>query len=206
MYAVNDVAIHTESDRVNKTNLTSPFPDFYKPAWFEIFETVARQTKSSWKYDPRRDYWVFGELPLPLPYQIQMLSGWKVHGEGLYVGYKPKSAPVGMDVYMMGRYSADDKKDEPKLFARVREALALRFAAGFKSNYREGKRPGVPDEAHPRITLTLPNEEHLEAEKWANVKDRNFDQLYERLLKLVEQAAKTRPYKSQKYDDQGNFP
>jgi len=61
LYAVHEVAIHTASKEVNQTSLTSPFPDFYKPTWREIFDSVARQTKSSWKHDPKRDYWVFAK-------------------------------------------------------------------------------------------------------------------------------------------------
>jgi len=74
------------------------------------------------------------------------------------------------------------------------------------SDYHEHKRPGVPDEARPQITLTLPNQKKLIAEKWADDKAPHFDKLYERLLQLIERAAKTRAYRKQQYDYRSEFP
>ena len=71
------------------------------------------------------------------------------------------------------------------------------------AHYRERKRDGVPDEARPAITLTLPKQEKLHAEKWANDQDPHFDKLYQRLLQLVERAAKTRAYRVRQYDRKG---
>src|SRR6478672_9350754 len=51
LYALNDVAMHTEDTEINNTKLNSPFPDFYKPTLSELFDTIALQTRSSWKYD-----------------------------------------------------------------------------------------------------------------------------------------------------------
>ena len=134
LYAVNDVIIHSESKNVNKTALNSPFPEFYRPTWREVFDTVARQTKSSWTYDAARDYWVFAAPQQSPPFDIQLAKGWKAHDEGFYVGYQPVTAPVGMDVYMLGHYSATNASDEEDLFSRVREAIALRFAKSFKKD------------------------------------------------------------------------
>jgi hypothetical protein len=74
------------------------------------------------------------------------------------------------------------------------------------SDYHEHKRFGVPDEARPQITLTLPNQKKLIAEKSADDRAPHFDKLYERLLELVERAAKTRPYRKQQYDYRSEFP
>ena len=134
LYAVNDVVIQSKSEAVNKTTLNSPFPDFYRPTWREVFDTIARQTKSSWKYDAARDSWVFTIPQQPLPFEIQIAKGWKAHDEGFYVGYQPVIAPVGMDVYMLGHYSATNTNEEAELFIRVREAIALRFARSFKKD------------------------------------------------------------------------
>ena len=73
-------------------------------------------------------------------------------------------------------------------------------------DYRERKRAGVIDEAYRRITLTLPNQKKLVADKWANDEDPQFDKLYKRLLQLVERAAKTPSYKTQQYDVASEFP
>ena len=74
------------------------------------------------------------------------------------------------------------------------------------AQYREHKRYGVPDEAHPAITLTLPTQTKLHAEKWANDQDPHFDKLYQRLLQLVERAAKTRAYRVRQYDPTSEYP
>jgi hypothetical protein len=134
LYALNDVAIYTGDESINMTTLNSSFPDFYKPTWEELFDTIARQTKSSWKYDPARDFWVFAPPPRPMPFELTLAPGWKVHDEGPYIGYQPSIAPVGMDVYMLGHYSSTNKEEEAALFGRVKEALAVQFAKPFQKD------------------------------------------------------------------------
>jgi hypothetical protein len=134
LYAVNDVVLHSEDPTLGKTRLTAPFPDFYRPTWAELFETIARQTKTRWKYDAPRDYWVFAAPPEPPCFQLALAAGWNAHDEGLYIGYRPPTAPVGLDVYMLGRYSVAEEPEKAALFNRVREAIALRFAANFKKD------------------------------------------------------------------------
>jgi hypothetical protein len=134
LFATRDVCIHTESDEVNRTRLNSPFPDFYKPTWAELFDSIARQTKSSWKYDPKRDFWVFNKPSRPLPFTIEPAKDWKADDRGFYVCYQPKIAPVGMDIYMMGTYSVAKKDERQALFDKVRDDIALRFAKTFKND------------------------------------------------------------------------
>jgi hypothetical protein len=134
LYATLDVCIHTESDEIDQTSLSSPFPDFYKPTWAELFDAIARQTKSSWSYDPKTDFWVFSKPSQPLPFTIAMAKDWKVDDRGSYVSYQPKIAPVGLDVYMMGAYSADKENERQALYGKVRDALALQFAKMFKKD------------------------------------------------------------------------
>lgn len=72
--------------------------------------------------------------------------------------------------------------------------------------YRQSKRPGRPDEAHPEITLSLPNQQKITALKWLYEKDPKFDKLYEKLLQLVEQAAKSAAYQKKDFDYRAAFP
>jgi hypothetical protein len=51
---------------------------------------------------------------------------------------------------------------------------------------RPGERPGIPDEARPRITLVNATGDKWAVEKWAGVKDERFDALYRALLRLEE--------------------
>ncbi len=73
------------------------------------------------------------------------------------------------------------------------------------AQYREHERYGAPDEARPAITLTLPTQKKLHAEKWANDQDPHFDKLYQRLLQLVERA-KIRAYRVRQYDPTSEYP
>jgi hypothetical protein len=132
IYAFKNVAIHTQSDRINQTTLHPASPRFYEPTWRELFDSIARQTKSTWKYDPARGYWVFAEPQKPLPYKLQLAAGWQPDDHGIEVVYRPPIAPVGMDIYWMGAYSADIAKDAAALSERVRNELAVLFAKDFK--------------------------------------------------------------------------
>ncbi len=74
------------------------------------------------------------------------------------------------------------------------------------ADYSENKRPGVPDEARPRIIVTQHGSKRIDVEKWANAKDRRFDVLYQHLLQWVEKAARTRAYRKKEYDYRSAFP
>lgn len=87
-------------------------------------------------------------------------------------------------------------------FTALREFVG---SSGIKK-YQEKSRPGVPDEARPLITLTLPGESKVKAMKWVNDKDPKFDKLYDRLLELVEKAARGTPYQKGDYDYKAAFP
>ncbi len=126
LYAACDVCIHTNTSAVNKTSLLPVFPKTYAPTMAEAFESIARQTSTSVKYDSKADFWVFNPPAMPLPFLVEIEPGWKAIDHGLYVGYIPDIAPVGMDIYMMGRYS------DPKLKLNdIRNAIAMLFAAKF---------------------------------------------------------------------------
>lgn len=134
LYAIKDVAIDTANSQVNQTRLVSVWPSFYQPTWRELFDAIARQTRSSWKYDSERGYWVFGGPRLALPYRLQVAPGWQSDDRGVEVDYRPKIAPGAMDVYWMGAYSSDVEKNTPALLDRVREGIALKFARNFKKD------------------------------------------------------------------------
>lgn len=132
LFAARNIALHTESDVIGSSKLGSPFPDFYLPTWREIFDSIALQTRSKWKYDPSRNYWVFSEGSLPNGYSLSLADGWQFRDEGIFIKYTPPKYPVGMDIYRMGSYSSADPSEETKLFERVRDTLAVRFGSGFK--------------------------------------------------------------------------
>lgn len=136
LFSFNDLAIHTDHKEIGIIKLGSPFPSDYKPTWKEVFDTVATQTQTSWSYDAKRNYWLFTPVKDALSYNIKIPDGWTSRNQGIYVSYKPPTFPVGMDIYQLGSYSAEKPKDEAKLFEKIREDLALRFAKGFNPSIK----------------------------------------------------------------------
>ncbi len=132
LYAVLDVAIHTDDKGIGGTELYTSFPAFYKPTWRELFDTIAAQTRSSWKYDPLRDYWVFAKPGAPKPFAVTIAGKWVANDRGVFTSYRPPTYPVGMDIYYYGIYSADDPRQEPALWKRVRDSWAISFASNLK--------------------------------------------------------------------------
>ena len=145
LFAALGVAIHTDDALIAKTELRTPFPDFYKPTWKEELDTIAAQTESSWKYDPARGYWVFAKPKTSKPFAITIAPKWTTDDHEIFTSYRPPSYPVGMDVYYYGSYSADDRKDEAALWEKVRNAWALGFASRLKK--------GVTVEEMQKVTV-----------------------------------------------------
>lgn len=67
---------------------------------------------------------------MPLPYSLTLAKGWRSEERGNYTAYIPKIAPVGMDIYMMGRYHNMDNEQLKEL----RADNALQFAEKISSN------------------------------------------------------------------------
>ena len=128
LYAAEDVQVTCKDKDALYTPLESPFFDFYKPTWCEFFDAIARQTGTSWHYLGKGNHWKFTKPAPPLPYTLKLAPDWTVEPHGSEVNYRPKVQPVGMDIYIMGRYSADKKPDAEKLFTKVRESLAILWA------------------------------------------------------------------------------
>jgi hypothetical protein len=134
LYSFHDVAIHTDNREIGAVKLSSSFPPFYKPTWKEMLDAIAIQTRSSWKYDSKRNFWVFAKPAIAKPYTITLADKWTAEDRGTYVSYKPPTFPVGMDIYYFGVYSADKEKEQTALWRKIRDAWAVRFASSFKKD------------------------------------------------------------------------
>jgi hypothetical protein len=132
LFGLDIVTIHTNDKEIGDTELHSPFPDFYKPTIREMLNAIALQTRSSWKYDSQTDYWVFAKPAVPKPLSVTLADGWVANDRGIFVGYKPPTYPVGMDIYYYGTYSSDDASQQALLWERVRNSWATGFASKFK--------------------------------------------------------------------------
>lgn len=131
-YAIHDVLVSCKTEEICEIQLRSPFPEFYQPTWNKYFNAVARQMHTRWSYLDDKYGFMFSEPALPLPFEVQFVEGWRAEHRGQYVAFIPTQAPVGMDIYMFGTYTADE--GEPELHRRVRDHWALQFASGFSDD------------------------------------------------------------------------
>lgn len=124
LYATAGVFVHCSPPEIGKCQVLSVFPASYKATMAELFESMARQTGTTFKYDDQGAFWHFQPPAMPLPYSVAVPPSWKQEDRGGYVAYIPAVAPVGMDIYMMGRYSGLDKEQSHKAL----EELSMMFA------------------------------------------------------------------------------
>jgi hypothetical protein len=96
--------VFTSSAKVKKIRLHPIWPESYRPTFAELFEAIARQTGTTMKYDNASNRWAFDPPAMPLPYSLTLAKGWRTEDRGDYTAYIPSVAPVGMDIYMIGRY------------------------------------------------------------------------------------------------------
>lgn len=125
LFCMSQPYLETTSVEVSNTTLQTVHVQGYMPTVAELFETMARQTQSSVRYEPTfLSKWIAVPQVMPLPYSLQLENGWEAKDRGLYVAYVPTIQPVGMDIYMLGRYSGLS----PKKTIEVRNFNALTFA------------------------------------------------------------------------------
>lgn len=128
LYAAANVIIHSDDPHINHTYLKFSFAS--SPTWRQYFDEIAKQTGSKYSYDTKSGYWIFSSDPkasasepsvenlLSDPkrdaaqsYTVTVASGWTSTDRGWYVSYRPPMEPVGMDVYLMGRYTSTGEKE-----------------------------------------------------------------------------------------------
>ena len=137
------VGLMSKSRDIAKIELQSPFPQFYHPTLREFLDAIALQTFSEWQHDPTGQF-ITSEVEIPAasrpvifeftaskrekPFEVTLADGWKSIDKGNWVMLVPPSFAVGLDVYEMGTYSADDEESESNLFEKVRAEVALEWA------------------------------------------------------------------------------
>jgi hypothetical protein len=95
------------------------------------------------------------------------------------------------------RVSADGEETKYRLGLGMgeKEGLCESFVEQDFLTIQPEERPGIPDEARPRITLTNRQHQSHTVAKWAGVVDERFDALYELLLALAARTAGQEPAK-----------
>lgn len=141
------IGLVSSSDNICDSELTNVFPDTYKPTVREFLDVIAIQTGSQWKYEPTNKFiksdkktdkpieeigiFEFQESERTPPYTIKLAEGWKSSDRGGWVANYPPIYPVGMDIFELGHYSANDaSKDD--LTKKIPFDVALEWAKRVK--------------------------------------------------------------------------
>jgi hypothetical protein len=122
--AAGVVKIRSSNPLIRKIRLIPVCTNSHALEFAEFFETLSRQTGTTLKYEAASDYWRFEPPSMPLPYTLSVAKGWRREERGLYDAYIPRIAPVGMDVYMMGRFRCLSERQ----LKDIRAEQALWFA------------------------------------------------------------------------------
>ena len=133
---VSDVLIVADDREILETKIQKVFEENYRPTFRELFDSIGRQTRSSWSYSVERKAWFFSKPAPPLPFSMPAAERWSVEDRGLTVLYKAPNLPVGLEVYVLGRYSADNAEEATALARGARDACALNFSRIIKKDAR----------------------------------------------------------------------
>ncbi|HNB17168.1 MAG TPA: hypothetical protein PLC15_17425 [Candidatus Obscuribacter sp.] len=142
------VALATSSNLIEYAELESVFPVSYKPRLQELLDAIALQTGAKWVYDPTGNFirsnsrlkkpisdivvFEFSKVERKKPIQVTLAKGWTATDRGHWIMCVPPTAPVGMDIYELGRYSCDDKVKTQELFMQIPKDVALDWARRVK--------------------------------------------------------------------------
>ncbi|MEM1109486.1 MAG: hypothetical protein AAGH99_12440 [Planctomycetota bacterium] len=180
LYAVDDIVIHTDDEKIAATRLFSPFPDSYRPTRREFFDAMARCTDSTWAYDDERDYWLFSPAELKPAYRLTLADGW-LQQPPRYGGTSFQAPPevmAGMDIGHVGTYSASTKqlRDEQKLikfWGNLRRDLALKFTTRFPGTISDQDLIPVEIAGHKAVycVTTLNDETEIVWHQWVFIAD-----------------------------------
>jgi hypothetical protein len=173
IYAFQDIAIRSSIEDPFSVQLQHPYPDTYKPTWNEFMDALARQIQCSWKYDFKTGYWIFENEIMEYPFELDIAENWTKRDQGNHVVYIPNIAPVGMDVYMMGHYSADDEASLENIYTEAKKHVSRLIAIRFN--------PSLTDEDFSLaevagtdalfFTSPVPNKPNLIWRQWVLVKN-----------------------------------
>jgi hypothetical protein len=141
----------TSSRDIAVAELQPTFPSSYDPTLRELMDSIAQQTSSQWKYEPTGKYlnsdvprevtdlafFEFTPAKRDRPLEFTLPKGWKRQDRGHWIMLSPPDFPVGLDLYELGTYSADDATKTADLLTRIRREQALEWAQRVKEAANE---------------------------------------------------------------------
>lgn len=126
----------------------------------EYFELIARQTKTTYHYEANGNTWMFEEPEMPVPFKVKLAPGWRMEDRGIYCAFIPMIAPIGMDIYMLGRFC--DKNFEQ--LKEIRDAQALSWAK--QIDYGANKTDMIPTTVDGCDALYYKCKARVEGRQW----------------------------------------
>jgi hypothetical protein len=173
LWAVYEVGVWSEGTDADNVQLKSSFAENYSPTWNELMDALARQVSCTWHYNHDTGYWVFENKTMEWPFVLKIAKGWTRRNDGQSVVFVPPIAPVGMDVYVMGHYSAEESAKLPEIFENARKHASKIFARRFKSDVAD---KDFTDETICGVTALhfsapAPRDPKLTWRQWAFVKN-----------------------------------
>lgn len=172
LHATEEITIITHNPEIKAASLWSPFVEDYMPTWEAFMNMLARQVQARWEYNHKTGNWEFFKGPLAYPFEITVAEGWTPHDRGNYVSYAPPGFPVGMDIYMMGHYSAEEGQNKADLYAKARRHVALTFARNFKKDVTvaDMQKTDIAGAEALYFTIPSPPKPQIIWRQWAFVK------------------------------------
>lgn len=155
LYAAPRLVVHTDEPEIGKARLHNVFPKDYRPTVAELFDAMANQMNATWAYDEARAMWVFSSGAVPLPFRVKLADGWRSEARGGYLFCQPPGAEVGMDIYFVHSFSAEDSA-LGELAARSRDHAALGFARTFNRDLTATDLQSVQLGSHDTRFFTAP--------------------------------------------------
>lgn len=138
------VGLMTESPEIAKHEFSPGYPDFYEPTLHEFLDSIALQTGSEWKFEKTGKFvqsdaevkkpieglaiFEFTKAKRAKPYDLALAAGWKAEDQGNWVMHVPPTFPVGLDIYELGTFTADDTKDQANFMKELPKKISLEWA------------------------------------------------------------------------------
>jgi hypothetical protein len=137
-YAIGGVWVYAENDEqaLYDTQVAYLYPEFYRPTWGEVFDSLARQMRCAWSWDPKNRQFKFERSKAEPFFGVTLPRGWRREDRGAYIWHAPADQNFGMDIYYYGHYTPSP--DDADLLKKVRSYLALRNISNW---------PNAPTEA-----------------------------------------------------------
>ncbi|MEZ0299087.1 MAG: hypothetical protein ACAI35_21755 [Candidatus Methylacidiphilales bacterium] len=126
-FSLGGVAATTDKPAIREKVLTPVYYTGYHPTMEELLDQIQRQTKSTATYNAERNTWVFDFPSTPLPFTLTMAPGWTSTDKGMSLACRPPVAPYALDIFVLGKHSAQPGEKIEDILQKAQEHTAMTF-------------------------------------------------------------------------------